>query len=59
MLAMIPTNKLKGIVSIRGGLSSHVAILSRALGIPAVLGAPIKLKNLMHKNMIIDGLRER
>ncbi|TEW53353.1 phosphoenolpyruvate--protein phosphotransferase [Psychromonas sp. RZ22] len=55
MLAMIPAEKLKGIVSVRGGLSSHVAILSRALGIPAVLGAPLRLKNIHYKNIIIDG----
>jgi len=55
MLAMIPVNKLKGVVSVRGGLSSHVAILSRALGIPAVLGAAINLKNIVGKSVIIDG----
>lgn len=55
MLAMVPADKLKGIVSIRGGLSSHVAILSRALGVPAVLGASLRLKNLHQKTLIIDG----
>jgi len=55
MLAMIPSKKLKGIISVRGGLSSHVAILSRALGIPAVLGAPIRLKEIHRKKLIIDG----
>ncbi|WP_028868636.1 phosphoenolpyruvate--protein phosphotransferase [Psychromonas arctica] len=55
MLAMIPPDKLKGIISVRGGLSSHVAILSRALGIPAVLGVSLRVKNLAHKNIIING----
>lgn len=55
MLALIPTDRLKGVVSIRGGLSSHIAILSRALGIPAVLGVSLRLKNLIRKNIIIDG----
>lgn len=55
MLAMIPVNKLKGVVSVRGGLSSHVAILSRALGIPAVLGVSIRLKNIADSYMILDG----
>lgn len=55
MLAMVPADKLKGIVSIRGGLSSHVAILSRALGVPAVLGASLRLKSLHTKTIIIDG----
>lgn len=55
MLAMVPAGKLKGVVSVRGGLSSHVAILSRALGIPAILGASINLKNIANKSIIIDG----
>jgi len=55
MLAMIPVDKLKGVISVRGGLSSHVAILSRALGIPAVLGASIRLKNITDSYIIIDG----
>jgi len=55
MLAMVPVDKLKGVISVRGGLSSHVAILSRALGIPAVLGASIKLKSIADNEIIIDG----
>ncbi|MDH5407320.1 MAG: phosphoenolpyruvate--protein phosphotransferase [Gammaproteobacteria bacterium] len=39
MLAEVPTEFLKGVVSVRGSRTSHVAILSRALGIPAVMGA--------------------
>lgn len=39
MMAEIPTGSLKGVVSARGSRTSHVAILARALGIPAVMGA--------------------
>ena len=39
MLAEVPTDNLKGVVSARGSSTSHVAILARALGIPAVMGA--------------------
>ena len=39
MLAEIPQEQLKGIVSARGSGSSHVAILARALDIPCVMGA--------------------
>lgn len=39
MLAEVPTGKLKGVVSAQGSSTSHVAILARALGIPAVMGA--------------------
>lgn len=39
MLAEVPAGRLKGVVSSRGSRTSHVAILARALGIPAVMGA--------------------
>jgi len=37
-LAEVPTEQLAGIVSTRGSGSSHLAILARALGVPAVMG---------------------
>jgi phosphotransferase system enzyme I (PtsP) len=55
MLASIPTDKLQGIVSIKGGASSHVIILARALGIPAVVGSPLPLDSMNQKDVIIDG----
>ncbi|WP_435235541.1 phosphoenolpyruvate--protein phosphotransferase [Psychromonas sp. PT13] len=55
MIASIPAEKLQGIVSIYGGVNSHVAILARALGVPAIMGAQISLDNAHQKNMIIDG----
>lgn len=55
MLASIPTDNLQGIISVRGGASSHVAILARALGIPAVMGVPLPLVNTDKKTVIIDG----
>ena len=55
MLASVPTKNLQGIVSVHGGISSHVAILSRALGVPAVMGLPLPLSNLHQKLLIIDG----
>lgn len=39
MLAEVPPEKLKAVVSVRGSRTSHVAILARALSIPAVMGA--------------------
>jgi len=39
MLAEVPPERLKGIVSVRGSRTSHVAILARALGVPVVMGA--------------------
>lgn len=55
MIASIPRKNLRGIVSIHGGISSHVAILARALGVPAVMGLPLSLKRLNKQLLIIDG----
>lgn len=38
-LAEVPQERLIGVVSATGSRTSHVAILARALGIPAVMGA--------------------
>jgi phosphotransferase system enzyme I (PtsP) len=37
-LAEVPVSNLAGVVSARGSSASHVAIIARALGIPAVMG---------------------
>ncbi len=56
MLANIPADKLKGIVSVRGSGSSHVSILARALDIPAVMGAvDLPIVALEGQAMIVDG----
>ncbi len=38
MLAEVPAEKLRGLVSVKGSSNSHVAILARAMGIPTVMG---------------------
>jgi len=56
MLASIPAGKLKGIVSVRGSGNSHVAILARALDVPAVMGAvDLPIVELDGKGLIVDG----
>lgn len=55
MLASVATENLQGIVSIHGGISSHVAILARALGVPAVMGLSLSLTNLNQQQLILDG----
>lgn len=56
MLASIPPEKLKGIVSVRGSSNSHVAILARALGIPAVMGAvDLPIFNMENISVVVDG----
>lgn len=56
MLANVPPESLKAIVSVRGSGSSHVAILARALDIPAVMGAlDLPLADLEGQPLIVDG----
>jgi len=56
MLASIPAEKLKGIVSVRGSVNSHVAILAQALDVPAVMGAvDLPLSNIDNQPLIVDG----
>jgi len=56
--AEIPTEKLVGVVSATGSGSSHLAILARALGIPAAMGvADLPLNRLNHKEVVVDGYR--
>ena len=56
MLANIPAHNLVGIVSLRGSSNSHVSILARALGVPAVMGAvDLPLLDVEGRQMIVDG----
>lgn len=60
MIAEVPKEQLKGIVSRRGSGHSHAAILARALGIPAVLGvSSLPLSALPGRRIIIDGYTGR
>ena len=56
MLAEVPKEKLAGILSAKGSGHSHVAILARGMGIPAVMGAiDIPLSEFNGKQLVIDG----
>lgn len=56
MTAEMNHDSVAGIVAQRGGMTSHAAILSRALEIPAVLSVPDALANLQDgMNVIVDG----
>jgi len=60
MLAEAPIERLVGVVSAKGSSSSHVAILARALGVPAVVGIQdIPVTRLEAQEMIVDGYNGR
>tara|TARA_Y100000588_G_scaffold101135_1_gene109906 strand:+ start:2876 stop:5164 length:2289 start_codon:yes stop_codon:yes gene_type:complete len=60
MLAEIPSEQLRGIVSIKGTGSSHSAILARALGLPAVLGAvDLPTQDIHNHIVVVDGFYGR
>jgi len=52
----VPDGKLAAVVSSTGSGSSHVAILARAMGVPAVMGATdLPTNKIDGKTMIVDG----
>lgn len=56
MLAAVPADRLVGVVSLAGSGASHVAILARSLGIPAVMGAvDVPLYDVEHTTLVVDG----
>lgn len=56
MLAEVPKEKLVGVVSAKGSAHSHVAILARAMGLPAVMGVvDLPFAELDNQELIIDG----
>jgi phosphotransferase system, enzyme I, PtsP len=56
MLANIPAERLCAIVSSKGSGSSHVAILARAMGIPAVMGAvDLSTYDVEDEIILVDG----
>ena len=57
-LAEVPPERLAGVVSSRGTGSSHVAILARAMGIPAVMGVEdLPVGRLEDRELVVDGYR--
>ncbi len=55
LLASIPKQHLLAVVSLEGAANSHAAILSRALGVPAIMGANINTRAVNGKKGIVDG----
>ncbi|CAH0526797.1 phosphoenolpyruvate--protein phosphotransferase [Vibrio hippocampi] len=55
ILASIPKEQLLAVVSLDGAANSHAAILSRAMGIPAIMGVNINPELISGKVGIVDG----
>ncbi|WP_063652735.1 phosphoenolpyruvate--protein phosphotransferase [Aliivibrio fischeri] len=55
MLASVPQDKLKAVISLEGAANSHAAILSRALGIPAIMGVEFNPTHYHQNLAIVDG----
>ena len=60
-LGKVPVDRLAGVISGHGSSLSHLAILARAMGIPAVVGTAdlVPLSQLEAAELIIDGYRGR
>ncbi len=55
-LAEVPVKRLAGLISLKGSSNSHTAIIARALGVPAIMGAESRsLPNIDGKEVIVDG----
>ena len=53
--ASLDTRKVLGFVTVGGGATSHVAILARALGLPAICGVPAHVLTLVNgKQVLLD-----
>lgn len=60
MLAEVTPGRLAGVISVRGSSSSHVAILARAMGVPAVMGiADLSVARVDGREVVVDGYRGR
>jgi phosphotransferase system enzyme I (PtsP) len=60
-IARVPVERLAGVISARGSALSHVAILARAMGIPAIVGTAgvIAVNQLDGRELVLDGYRGR
>ena len=60
MLAEVPADKLKAIISTLGSNNSHAAILARSMGIPTIMGAvDFPYRRMEGQEVVIDGYMGR
>ena len=57
LLVEIPSKILKGVISVKGSVNSHAAIMARSLSIPAVMGVEIPVDALDGRTLVLDGTR--
>ncbi len=56
VLGEIPREHLMGVVSLRGSANCHAAILARAMGVPAVMGAAdLSFSRMADQDLAVDG----
>ncbi len=56
MLVEVPKERLKGLISVMGSGSSHVAILARGMGVPTVMGVvDLPINQLEGREIVVDG----
>lgn len=56
MLGEVATEKLSGLISVKGSGNSHAAILARSMGIPTVMGTvDLPYKKLSGRLAVLDG----
>ncbi|WP_164970282.1 phosphoenolpyruvate--protein phosphotransferase [Halarcobacter ebronensis] len=53
--ANLDSNKVVALVTVRGGSTSHTAILARSMGIPSIAGIDEKALKIESKKAIVDG----
>ena len=59
-IADVPRGHLAGVVSTTGSGSSHVAILARGMGVPAVMGvSDLPVGRVEGRDLVVDGYRGR
>jgi phosphotransferase system, enzyme I, PtsP len=59
-LAEVPEGRLVGIVSVKGSSHSHLSILARSLGVPAITGIEnLPVNQLEAQSVIVDGSQGR
>ncbi|WED26156.1 phosphoenolpyruvate--protein phosphotransferase [Vibrio sp. DW001] len=55
ILAGVPKEQLLAVISLEGAANSHAAILSRALGVPAIMGANLSPEAIHGRMGVVDG----